>query len=174
MVRRARRERYTGAASARPPHSAARAGCCGGVWLASGVVLGSHLAGAVPGIWRRDWRGRREAGNLARRLLRSCRRAGRHHRRRGRSRRRDSACRLVHWPPVASSWAVDAVRGVDGGCVLGHVFGGLRGRAGMAYARISPCFVGQRPVNRTAKPSSQWWKTPRQVFLCGRKRLRTS
>ena len=156
------------------------AGCANGA--ARGRSFGSLLVAAVPGVGAavadvvsaggpgHRW-GRHQARSPARRGLR------------GRRRAPWSCCRVWAIRPVhrrrgggvseafCAAWPVDALRSVGAVSFFVYVFGGLKAEARIGCVRMSPCFVGQRPVNRTAKPSLRWWKMRRQVCRCAKMRL---
>ena len=156
------------------------AGCANGT--ARGRSVGRLPVATVPGVGAAVARvvsaggpghrwGRHQTRSPARRGLRGGRRApwspcrvwaiGPAHRRRGGA-VSETFC---------AAWPVDAVRSVDAVSFFVYVFGGLKADARSACVRMSPCFVGQRPVNRTAKPSLRWWKMRRRVCRCEKMRL---
>lgn len=153
------------------PDGTARGRSFGRLPVATGPGVGAAVACVVfaggPG---HRW-GRHQARSPARRGLRGGWRAlwsrcriwaiGPVHRRRG-----DGVSETF-----CAAWPVDALRAVGAVSFFVYVSGGLNADARRACARMSPCFVGQRPVNRTAKPSLRWWKMRRQVCRCEKKRL---
>ena len=171
MVGAAVRLRHPRAQVAGCPDGAARGRSFGRLLVATVPGVGAAVADVVfaggPGP---RW-GRHQARSPARRGVRGGRRAP------------WSRCRIWAIGPVhrrcgggfseafCSAWPVDALRAVGAVSFFVYVFGGLRADSHSACARMSPCFVGQRPVNRTAKPSLRWWKMHRRVCRCVKMRL---
>lgn len=145
--------RHPRAQVAGPVDCPACGGGCHRVRVAPAVGVGAGVAGAVPSRGPRNWRRRRQARGTARGGLRGRGRANRGDRRIWSIRAAHRGSGRSVREALGAAWTVHVVCGVGAVSFFVYVFGGLRAEFGGACARMSPCFVGQRPGSRTAKPS---------------------